>query len=409
MMRRGLFIAALVSMAALPLTVPSAGAVTARPRTAISSPTQVVRAEQLVGVALPASGALAPSPNAAIFRTPLAPHIVLGFIGAGGIFGVTSAEFADVSEFVTNMTSLTASGALSTTTPGWTDLNNPSFPNFVTTAHSAGDRVLLGIANGSAASLTAMLRDPASAAIRLATGLIPLLAADHLDGVDLDIEVGAVAERGPFTTFTTALERALARAAHGIDLIVNVEPTSASTLGFFNVQALARVASALFVMDYDMVPGGAAGPNAPLLAAGPQVSDLSSLLAYTSVVSPSKLILGIPFYGYDFPTRSRVPGSLMSGAAESVTYADIVSVGHIGHWDATALSPYYVFRRGKQWHETFYDDPVSVALKTALASVLHLSGVGVWSLGQEGSSTAMLGALDGRTSPKHLSVASSSA
>ena len=39
------------------------------------------------------------------------------------------------------------------------------------------------------------------------------------------------------------------------------------------------------------------------------------------------------------------------------------------------------------------------ALKTALASVFHLAGVGVWSLGQEGGSTAMVTALDGGITP----------
>jgi hypothetical protein len=46
------------------------------------------------------------------------------------------------------------------------------------------------------------------------------------------------------------------------------------------------------------------------------------------------------------------------------------------------------------------------ALKTALASVFHLAGVGDWSLGQEGASTAMMTALDGGTAPQHLPIAS---
>ncbi len=152
--------------------------------------------------------------------------------------------------------------------------------------------------------------------------------------------------------------------------------------------AVARRVDALFVMTYDMVTNGFASANAPLASPTLGLSDVQALIAYSKVVPPAKLILGIPFYGYDFTTTSKTPGARSVGAAESVSV--VVAVGRPALWDVGSETPFSVFQRAGTWHQTWFEDPVSVALKTALASVLHLGGIGVWSLGQEGDETALL-------------------
>ena len=49
--------------------------------------------------------------------------------------------------------------------------------------------------------------------------------------------------------------------------------------------------------------------------------------------------------------------------------------------------------------QDWYDDPVSIALKTALPSVMHIAGVGAWAFGMEGKAPQMLTALTGDTTP----------
>ena len=50
---------------------------------------------------------------------------------------------------------------------------------------------------------------------------------------------------------------------------------------------------------------------------------------------------------------------------------------------------------GTQWHETFFDDPTSLALKARLANSFHIAGLGVWALGMDGNNPAMMAALLG--------------
>ena len=50
---------------------------------------------------------------------------------------------------------------------------------------------------------------------------------------------------------------------------------------------------------------------------------------------------------------------------------------------------------GSQWHETFFDDPTSLALKAQLANWFHIAGVGIWALGMDGNNPADLPTLLG--------------
>lgn len=410
--RRAARLAAVASLAALVLVCiaaagPASLGAVAHPATQSALLAQEVRdvaaAKAQLSAPLPLRrGQAVPTPPTVIFKAPLRPHEVLGFIGASGFAGVTAAELSATSALVTGAVGMTPSGSLDQASPGWGSLSNPGFASFVSTAHAQGDRVLLGVSGGSAAVIARLLRTAGASAGQLSSAVSAALTADHLDGVDLDIEGHNPANRAQFVRFVAAFARGVRASDPSAQIALNVYPQSAAGSGFFNIRALAGQVSALFVMAYDMVDPGHASPNAPLLTPGLGLSDVQSAIQYSAIVPPSKLILGIPFYGYDFPAASGTPGAATTGAPESVTYGapgGIVAVGHQGLWDPTSLTPYYSFRRGKQWHQTWYDDPDSVALKVALASDLGLAGVGAWELGYEGTQTAMLRALDGDSSP----------
>lgn len=171
------------------------------------------------------------------------------------------------------------------------------------------------------------------------------------------------------------------------------------------MKALAPYVDQFFVMAYDMSPMSSPGPTAPLT--GAELSDLSVLASYQSVVPASKVILGIPFYGYDFTTYTPNPPSGVIGAPYAVTYQSIVQAAHPATWDSVTETPYASFKRQGQWHETWYDDPTSVALKVALAAAFDVGGVGAWDLGMAAGQPQMTYALDGGSPPARLPLVSS--
>ena len=383
----------------------------------------VQAAEGLVAVRLPTRpGSPAPDPPATLFRHPLrGPHQVIGYVPYWTMADLTPADYADATALAYYGPTLAPTGRLAAAGPGWAELSRAGFARLVTAAHAAGDRVLLTVATVDPAVISAVLANPARTAARLADQLVPLLAADHLDGVSLDIEGRSSAERARFVAFVTDLSAHLRQADPHVELVLDVYPQSAGNPGdFFDVAALAHQVDLLFVMAYDMEDPTHPSAGAPLASPTLGLSDVQTVLAYEHAVPARKLVLGVPFYGYDFTLRPPGPpggrttrdvsvgGSAAGGAPAAagppvaVTYAAVAAIGRPARWDPASLTPYTVFRAGGKDHETFYDNPVSVALKTALAEHAGLAGTGAWALGDEGGATDMLQALDGGRRPVKL-------
>jgi hypothetical protein len=369
-------------------------------------------AESLVDVALPTHlGAPAPPTPRPLFRRPLPPHLVLGFAPYWEIAGLLPADYADTSLIAYYGLTLRGDGTVSETDRGWQDLHSGLFATLRANARAASDGVLLTVDTADPTVIAQALAHPALSAVHLVAAVAPLLRADALTGVDLDIEGRAGTEAAAFVRFVQVFTHRLALAVPGAEVVLDTYPQSAGeSAGFFDIARLAPLVSKLFVMGYDMYDPAVASANAPLLSPTLGLNDTQTVMQYRAVVPAGKLILGVPFYGYDFTTLAKVPGApSITTDPVAVDYSAIVAAARPARWDPSSLTPFTDFLRAGQHHQTWYDNPVSVALKTALAARAGLAGVGVWALGAEGGATAMLGALDGTRPPVKLAPASAAA
>jgi hypothetical protein len=359
----------------------------------------VAAAERLVGVRLPTREG-APAPALPGVVTGVGGHEVVGFVPAYELGDTGKIDFADFSEIVYSSVSLLASGGLDPTSFGDVEIHNGATAQLVRAAHSAGDPVLLSLALSDQSSIDTLVSAPRADAARTAIEAASLMRSQGFDGLDLDVEGENAADSAGYTAYVAALARDLRAKNPSWSILVNTYPGSAvGPAGFFDVKQLAKVANQLFVMAYDMNDLEIPSATAPLT--GTDLSDSTALATYVDAGLGRKVLLGIPFYGYDFPaSRAKVPADT-AGTPYSVTYDDVVSAGHPVSWDPVTETPYTVFRRGSQWHQTWFDDPVSVALKTALAWQFHVAGVGVWEVGMAAGQPQMTAALlDGGAATK---------
>lgn len=161
----------------------------------------------------------------------------------------------------------------------------------------------------------------------------------------------------------------------------------------------------MMAYDYHRRISPQAGPNSPLYGKkeGKWESDiLSDLSDITKSVPPEKILLGIPFYGYQWeiedpnnPNSFTIPRS-----GSTVTYEHIVPLksgpGVTRFFDPLAFSPYLRFEKRGKPIVLYYDDPESLSYKISLARSAGLGGIAIWALGYEGYTNELWDVIAGK-------------
>jgi hypothetical protein len=361
-----------------------------------------------VNVSLPSTaGAPAPVLPDHAFTRRLGSKVVVGFVPYYELSNIYGESLQGFTYLVYSAIDVSGHATLvkDRSVNGWNDLQNGGAGDLVAAGHADGDRVLLSLFAEDESVIGPLCRGGATAGAKLAAEVEPLLRTYGFDGVDLDIEGTDTGDRAGYVEFVKGFSESLRANSSSWSLMLNTYPQSAmDPTDFFDVKALAPYVDELFVMGYDMDDSQVASAGAPLTGWDPD--DAMALAGYVYAGLGSKTVLGLPFYGYDFPVVGSQPGAATTGTAVAVTYSAVVTSiqvnKHVPVWDPATETPYTVFRRDRQWHQTWFEDPTSIALKVALASAFNIGGVGAWELGMVPGQPQMLTVLDAGSSPTKL-------
>lgn len=196
-------------------------------------------------------------------------------------------------------------------------------------------KVVLSVGGWGSGNFSEMAADSTNRRRFAADCLIKVKALD-LDGIDIDWEyptegAGAGISSSPADTDNFTLLMRDLRAALGPDRTLTLATVwNASYIDFPSIMPYVDFVN---IMAYDMSPAAGGHPHNPLyasLSAGNHTADSAFRAHLNAGVPPSKLVLGLPFYGrgtgpypdfMDFKDLRRLPGS-------------------IEVWDTTALVPY---------------------------------------------------------------------
>ncbi|MGD0881917.1 MAG: glycosyl hydrolase family 18 protein [Acidimicrobiales bacterium] len=340
-----------------------------------------------------ATTAPAPAPPSLAGSAPLQSHEVFGYAPYWTLPESSDFDVADLTTLAYFSIDANANGTLDEGGPGWNGYQSQDLVDLVTRAHAAGDRVVLTVTCFNQDTLNQITSDP-NAPTRLSAALIAAVQAKNLDGVNFDFEGEGSADQSGLTNLITKVSAALhATDPHWQVTMATYASAAGDPDGFYNIAALAPAVDAFFVMAYDMNSKTQPSPTAPLI--GPGYTDAEALEQFCKVVPPSKVILGVPYYGYDWPTSDGTPTATATGPESPLSYATIAAAGRPTYWDPATDTAWTEYQVGTQWHKTYFDDPTSLALKAQLANFFHIAGVGIWALGMDGNDPAMLAALLG--------------
>lgn len=285
-------------------------------------------------------------------------------------------------------------GNLITNDPGYETFTSRQATKLFQKAHAHGTRVVITLTQMDPYEILAILDDK-SAQDNLIDQAVTLVQKRGLDGINLDFEYGSDAGQDytdKFSHFTSNLTKAMHKAVPSSKVTVSTYASAVKEHKIYDIKSLAQNSDGIFMMAYDFAIGNSdtAMPTSPLYGhkEGKYWYDVSTAVNDFLTEMPSnKLILGIPWYGYNYAVYEPKTNSqtLWSGGG-SQTYASVINDGSDKNgWDDAGKVGWrasYDSYAGV-WRMVFVEDQRSLKIKYDFAQNKQLAGIGIWALGND--------------------------
>jgi len=265
-----------------------------------------------------------------------------------------------------------------------------AFEGPVAGVHAAGGSAVVTVTCFSGSGIHSILTSSKDVALETLVGLLD--DNPDMDGICLDFEGVLSTDRDALTAFVADLREAMDQSRPGSHL--SICTPAVDWAGAFDYDLLASNCDALFMMCYPFHGSWSdeAGPCCPLTGwgAGPESpANMAWSLGDYVIHAPSvhdKLVVGLPYYGFEWETEDGNPHSVVDGSCSTLSYSSLASRAetHGRLWDPESLTPWYRYR-DPGWRQGWFDDPGSLSLKYSLILGSGFQGAGIWALGYDGS------------------------
>lgn len=280
-------------------------------------------------------------------------------------------------------------------------LNSEQMLDVIDEAQQQGTAVEVVITQFNHGDITAFLSSK-KAQESFFAALDSVLLAYPISGVNIDFETSGSTNqkmRDDLTSFMKDLRAHLDGRYSNITLSIDTYASAAQNPQLWDIPALAEHIDYIVVMAYDFHRSSSAnaGPVAPLFG-GKELweGDINNYLqAFLATVPPEKILLGIPFYGYEWQTTSRDSRShTFPNTGSTASYKRVQGLLENSrqtlqveeHWNEEALSPYISYIEDGEIYVIYYENSRSISYKLDYVNQLNLGGIAIWALGYEGNS-----------------------
>ena len=231
--------------------------------------------------------------------------------------------------------------------------------------------------NFNNALITSVVNNPA-AKDNLLTNLLATVQVKNFRGVDIDFEYIRPEDRIPFADFVADVRNLLS--PYGYHVSVALAPKTSDTQAGLLYEGkdyglLGEAADSVLLMTYEW--GYTYGPP---MAVAP-LDKVRQVVEYAVTrITPSKIDLGIPNYGYDW-TLPFVQGSSRATTVSNQEAVRIaIEAGVPIQFDEVAMSPFFRYEKSGQQHEVWFEDVRSYREKFSLLPAYGLRGMGYWQI-----------------------------
>ncbi len=299
--------------------------------------------------------------------------------------------------------------------PGWRSFSTANFSHIQRNTKNAGTKLILTLISFDNDITDSIIFSDENTQTFISQTL-NFMEEKNFDGINIDFEYLGNPDqqtKDQFTLFVSKLTQAVKQKNPNHHTSIDVFADSADSNRIWDLKNLAPLVDHVIIMAYDFHRPSStqAGPVAPLYGAGNNwTEDITSLLAkHILLTPPEKILLGVPYYGYEWRTFSQdFQSSTYKGTGGLATYKRVKQ--HLQdnpdtqiNWDEASLSPWFSYLEEDTDHtyQIYYDDPKSLGLKYDLINQTNLAGTAIWALGYDGGAPEIWNLIDQKFRDNH--------
>jgi spore germination protein YaaH len=286
----------------------------------------------------------------------------------------------------------------------WSSLNSDYYQEISKEAHAEGTKMLIAIKDFDNTSIDNLISNPV-ATKNLIQEINQLIKDYNIDGVNIDFEYFTDSNFPTaryLNVFFDTLKSELKSRYPNFIISFDVNASVVIEDQAYDMSKVGDAVDNVILMGYDYHTANStkAGPVAPLYADDNQHSIAKSVTSMMGRVPKDKVVVGLPFYGYEWQTVDENFGSdTVADTGVVATYKRVRELleNHDDvkiNWDDKSLTPWLVYEQSGAIKQIYFENEQSFYQKIRYAQNKKLAGIGLWALGYEGDYPEMWDVLE---------------
>lgn len=260
----------------------------------------------------------------------------------------------------------------------------------------------LVVFNGQPETINELISDPIAHATALVKQVEPIMDKYGFSDLNIDIENVMPASASAQLNFTTFIREVRSRLVTAKSpnrtITIDASPTDLIQSRMIDLAKVEPYVDYVVLMTYDYHYSGSyvTGPIAPVGGAG-TISEFdveTGVQKALEVLPASKVILGVPLYGYEWetitdnPRSAIIPGSGIVASNKRVEELLAQCASCSAQLERQSDESYVIYKDSNTnvFHQIFYPDRSATEAKVKLANQYGIAGLALWAMGYEGDS-----------------------
>ncbi|PIR99988.1 hypothetical protein COT86_00970 [Candidatus Collierbacteria bacterium CG10_big_fil_rev_8_21_14_0_10_43_36] len=289
--------------------------------------------------------------------------------------------------------------------PGWNKLQSSSFNKLHYQTKLLGQKSVITVTAMEPELINSLLTSQETSSVAIES-ILEVYQNNKFDNINIDFEyVGEPdqAVRDAFTLFIRNLKKSCSIINPKCQVDVDIFADTAEKYRLWDLLNLNQTVDHFIVMTYDYYRKNStqSGPIAPITgkcnSSTPPNSPcleqdiLTHISQITKVLPSDKILLGIPFYGYEWQTSSAdylantypKTGILASYQRIQGLFSNPKVSSLSAKWSSVSLSPYITYTKDDKIYQIQFENSQSLEQKIKFVKSANLGGIAIWALGYE--------------------------